>query len=62
MNAQTKDLRGLAESLVAYGRGKGASEVEVIIQETSQFSVNVREQNVERLIEIARELLEEDQP
>jgi len=51
MNAQTKDLRGLAESLVAYGRGKGASEVEVIVQETSQFSVSVREQNVERLIE-----------
>jgi len=51
MNAQTKDMRSLAESLVAYGRAKGASEVEVIIQETSRFSVNVREQNVERLTE-----------
>jgi len=52
MNAKTNNnLMGLAESLVAYGRGKGASETEVIIQQTSQFSVNVREQNVERLTE-----------
>lgn len=52
MNAKTNsDLMGLAEKLVAYGRSKGASEVEVSIQETSRFSVNVREQNVERLTE-----------
>jgi len=52
MNAKTNnDLMDLAEKLVAYGRSKGASEVEVSIQETSRFSVNVREQNVERLTE-----------
>ncbi len=55
MNAKNgktiNDLMGLAESLVTYGRGKGAAEVEVGIQETTRFSVNVREQNVERLTE-----------
>lgn len=48
---ETNALMGLAEKLVAYGRGKGATEVEVGIQETRQFSVNIREQNVERLTE-----------
>jgi PmbA protein len=52
MNARTNDdLMGLAERLVAYGRSKGAAEVEVGIQETTRFSVNIREQNVERLTE-----------
>jgi PmbA protein len=51
MSAKTENLMALAESLVAYGRKKGAGEIEVSINEGSQFSVNVREGNVERLTE-----------
>ena len=51
MNANQQNLKALAESLVDYGRRKGASEIEVTVVETSQFNVNVREQNVERLTE-----------
>jgi len=51
MKNQTDALLRLAESLVAYGRKKGAHEVEVFIQEGSEFSVDIREGNVEKLVE-----------
>ena len=34
------DLLGLAESLVTYGKQKGADQVEVLIGEGSEFSVD----------------------
>ena len=51
MNANQENLKALAENVVAYGRRQEASEIEVTVVETSRFSVNVREQNVERLTE-----------
>ena len=42
---------GLAESLVAYAKKQGAHEFEVSIQEGDTFTVNIREQEVERLTE-----------
>ena len=47
----SKELLGLAESLVAYGKQKGADQVEVLIGDGSEFSVDVREGNVEKLVE-----------
>jgi len=49
MSTNQVSLKALAENLVAYGRRQGASEIEVTVAEISRFSVNVREQNVERL-------------
>jgi len=44
-------MQALAEKLVVYGRKKGASEIEVIVREGSEFTANVREQAVENLTE-----------
>jgi len=44
-------LLHLAEELVTYGRQKGADQVEVSINEGSEFSVDVREGNIEKLVE-----------
>lgn len=53
MNADSKkdDLLILAESLVAYARDKGADEMEVTIQEGTEFNVDVRMGRIETLLE-----------
>ncbi len=51
MSAPKDDLLGLAESLVGYGRKKGASEIEVTIAEGTEFDANVREGELESLTE-----------
>ncbi|HDQ44625.1 MAG TPA: TldD/PmbA family protein [bacterium] len=43
------ELLILAENLVAYGRKKGADQVQVSIGEGREFSVDVREGNIEKL-------------
>jgi len=59
MNRSDKNLLLLAENLVFYGRKKGADQVEVSIGEGNEFSVEIREGEVERLVE-AGLMLEED--
>lgn len=44
-------LTGLAENLVTYSRAHGADEVEVAISDGSEFSVDVRLEKIESLIE-----------
>ncbi|NOR15650.1 MAG: hypothetical protein GQ544_08100, partial [Candidatus Aminicenantes bacterium] len=44
-------LLDLAEHLVAYGRKKGADEIEVTVQEGNEFSVDIRLGEIENLIE-----------
>ena len=51
MNRSDKNLLLLAENLVFYGRKKGADQVEVSIGEGNEFSVEIREGEVERLVE-----------
>ncbi len=51
MSRDPENNLALAENLVTYGRSRGASEIEVSIRETSEFTASVREQNVERLTE-----------
>jgi len=51
MKETNEKLLRLAEDLVAYGRKKGADQVEVSIGEGSEFSVDVREGNIEKLVE-----------
>jgi PmbA protein len=51
MSTTGKTMQELAETLVAYGRKKGASEVEVGIQEGAEFDVSVRDGEVESLTE-----------
>jgi PmbA protein len=51
MSRDSKDSRALAETLVAYGKRKGATEVEVTITEGSEFGVEVLDQNIESLQE-----------
>ena len=51
MSRDPENNMALAENLVTYGRSRGASEIEVSIRETSEFTAGVREQNVERLTE-----------
>ena len=41
----------LAEDLVSYGRKKGADQVEVVIDESSDFSVDVLQGKIEKLTE-----------
>jgi PmbA protein len=47
----TQNLLHLAEELVAFGRKNGASQAEVLIREGSEFSVDVREGEIEKLTE-----------
>ncbi|MEW5763932.1 MAG: TldD/PmbA family protein [Acidobacteriota bacterium] len=49
MSANTQDPRALAEGLVEFGKRKGASDVEVSVEETKEFRVSVRDQSVESL-------------
>ena len=51
MSTTAKTAQELAEGLVAYGRKKGATEVEVGILEGSEFNVSVRDGDVESLTE-----------
>lgn len=45
------NLLGLAEDLVAFGRKNGAGQVEVSVREGSEFTVEVREGEIEKLTE-----------
>lgn len=45
------ELIGLAESLVTYAKKKGADEVEVRLGQGTEFSVDVRHGNIEKLVE-----------
>jgi len=49
MSNDTQSMRGLAESLLRYGKSKGATEMEVAIDEGTEFSVRVLNQEVEKL-------------
>ena len=51
MKTKHRQLLDLAESLVSYGRKKGADEVQVHVNEGSEFSVDVREGKIEKLEE-----------
>ena len=46
-----QDLTGLAEDLVAYGRRRGADEIEVSISDGREFQVDVRRGRIENLVE-----------
>ncbi|MFC1501980.1 TldD/PmbA family protein [bacterium] len=51
MKTTKEKLLPLAEKLVAYGRKKGADEVEISIGEGSEFTVDVRQGEIEKLVE-----------
>lgn len=54
---QNKELTALAEKLVKFGKEKGAEEIQVRISDSSNFSVDIREGNIEKLMEAgSREL------
>jgi PmbA protein len=50
-NSDSRQLLDLAERLVNLGVKKGADEIEVVVQEGSEFSVDVRLAEIENLIE-----------
>jgi len=49
----TGNLLDLAQELVAFGRKNGASQVEVSVRQGTEFSLDVREGEIERLTEAA---------
>jgi PmbA protein len=51
MSAKHKELMGLAESLVAYGHKQGATDIEVSIQEGTEFRASIQDQNLDNLTE-----------
>ena len=51
MKKEHRMLLDLAEELVSHGRKKGADQVEVLVDEGSEFSVDVREGKIEKLEE-----------
>ena len=51
MSANTSDRLGLAQSLVAYGTRKGASEIEVRIGEGTESRLSILDQNIDQLTE-----------
>ena len=51
MRAEKTTLLKIAENLVRYGRKQGADQVEVSVGEGTEFSVDVREGNIEKLEE-----------
>lgn len=57
MKARGDELIKLAENLVAYGRKKCTGQIEVSIGEGSEFSVEVRESNIEKLVEAGSKAL-----
>ena len=48
---KTQDLLELAEELVQLGRKNGASQVEVSVRQGTEFTLNVRQGEIEQLIE-----------
>jgi len=50
-SGSASDLRALAERLVAYGKSRGADEIEVGVGESDEFSVDVRLGEIESLVE-----------
>lgn len=46
-----KEFLDLAESLVQYGKKQGADEIQVAISEGTEFSLEIRNGNIEKLIE-----------
>ncbi len=51
MKKEHQKLLDLAESLISYGLKKGADQVEILVDEGSDFSVDVREGKIEKLEE-----------
>jgi len=51
MNREKNELTGLAESLVAYAKKQGADEAEVSLGQGTEFSVDVRNGQIEKLVE-----------
>jgi PmbA protein len=51
MSAKTSDRLGLAQSLVAYGSRRGASEIEVSIGEGTESRLSVLDRNIDQLTE-----------
>jgi PmbA protein len=51
MKKEHRMLLDLAEELVSHGRKKGADQIEVLVDEGSEFSVDVREGKIEKLEE-----------
>ena len=47
----TEKLLGLTEQLVAFSRKNGASQVEVLVRQGTEFSVDIREGEIEKLTE-----------
>lgn len=58
MSASTRNLTELAEALVAYGRKRGASEIEVSIGGSRDFNVSVFDGTVENLTESGSKALQ----
>ena len=58
MSAKTENLMDLATSLVEYGRKKGAAEVEVAINQGSQFTAVVRNGELETLTQTGPKTLQ----
>jgi len=50
-------LMSLSEELLAYGKSKGATQMEISISDGSEFSVDVREGEIERLVEAGQKRL-----
>lgn len=48
---KNRNLMSFGESLVEFGKKKGADEVEIVIGDSSEFSVEIRNGQIERLIE-----------
>ena len=53
-------LMSLSEELLAYGKSKGATQMEISISDGSEFSVDVREGEIERLVEAGPDGRHED--
>lgn len=51
MSLDKNELIGLAEKLVTYAKNKGADEVEVSLGQGTEFSVDVRNGDIEKLVE-----------
>ncbi len=54
---KVENLSNLAEDLVSYGRKNGASQVEVSVRQGNNFSVDVREGEIEKLTEAVNKSL-----
>jgi PmbA protein len=51
MKEQNLDLLQLAEEMVKYGLKQGADQIEISVDEYKEFSVDIREHNIEKLVE-----------